>query len=504
MALSTVPRYEPPEEAKREGRAVVVGGSVAGLSAARVLADFYPRVTIVERDDLPETPEPRRGVPQGPHAHALHRAGQEALETVLPGYGGDLLAAGGVESGLGSDWEVYTLGDTLAETPDRLPTKTASRPLIEGVLRRRVTELDAVRLRPSHHCRAYVPADGDAAVTGVAVQTADGETETLAADLVVDATGRSSRTPTWLENHGYAAPPTSTVRVDVAYSTVVVDRPPDDNRAFQVVANPHSTREAIALPIEDDRWVVVVAGRGEDHPPTDPEALTEFAAGLPTASILELLEDRTWLSPEVHHYRFPSNLRRRYEDVERFPDGLVVVGDAVASFNPVYGQGMSVAAMQALVLHRTLLDGGLDDVGSRFFERTGSVVDGPWFLAVGLDSGFPGTSGPTPSGTGSFAQYMAHVVPRAHGDGVVSEALNRVIQLEEPPSHLLRPAIVRRVLGGAEGEGRTGGEGTDGAASPTGSGGRRLGDHLDDPSDVENWPGFSTIDRATTVAGEES
>lgn len=496
MTLSTLRRYDDGRMATRDGRAIVVGGSIAGLCAARVLADRFSQVTVLERDELPDRTSPRRGVPQGLHAHTFHRAGLQTVEDLLPGYGESLVAAGGVRTDLGGDWSVYSLGEALADTPTRLPTVVASRPLFEQVLRRRVADLDPVRIRPSHHCREYLTDGIGETVRGVRVRNAEGRSESLPADLVVDATGRTSRTPAWLEQNGYDSPPTSDVQVDVAYSTVLIERPPDDRRAIQVVGSPRHSREAIALPIEGDRWVVVLVGRGEDHPPTDPGDLVSFAGGLGVPDIRDLLVDHALLSRDVHHYRFPTNRRRRYEKLDALPGGVLVMGDALASFNPVYGQGMSVAALEALVLHHTLADGRLEDIGRRFFERVHPVVDVPWFLALAFDSGFPETSGRTSEGTDTFGEYMAHLVSRAHSDGQVAEALLRVVQLERAPASLLRPAIVRRVFDtgdeeGLAGTGRDGWE-TQGALE------RFLEGRLEHPAGVRSWPGSSSAPQAAS------
>ncbi|MFB6374317.1 MAG: NAD(P)/FAD-dependent oxidoreductase, partial [Bradymonadaceae bacterium] len=223
-----------------------------------------------------------------------------------------------------------------------------------------------------------------------------GESERVSADLVVDATGRTSRTPQWLAENGYERPRTEHAEIDVRYATVAVSRPPEDRRAILQVASHPNTRGCGVFPVEDDQWLVNVHGVHGDHPPTDREGLVAFAETLPISHAADLLTEREWTWEQPEYYPFPSNQRHHYEELTRFPDGLLTVGDAIASFNPIYGQGMSVAALEAVELHHALAAGGLDNLAQRFFDRTTDVVDVAWSMAVGADQQFPETTGPTP------------------------------------------------------------------------------------------------------------
>jgi hypothetical protein len=200
------------------------------------------------------------------------------------------------------------------------------------------------------------------------------------------------------------------------------------------------------FPAENERWLVTLFGMHGDHPPTEPDELRAFAASLPGPDLERLLDTQSRVSDEIAHYPFPSTRRHRYEGLDRFPDGLVVVGDAIASFNPIYGQGMSVAALEALALHHTLATGGRADLGRRFFDRTEEILDVPWSIAVGGDFEFPQTEGPKPRGTDFFNWYLARLMRKAHTNGKLSEALVRVIMMEKPPTSLFRPGIVWQVL----------------------------------------------------------
>lgn len=446
MTLATVPQYGSSRATERGEQAVVVGAGIAGLLAARVLTDHFETVTVVDSDSLVDEPVARRGVPQGHHPHALLEAGRATLVDLFPGYDDDLVAAGGVVVDFASDVRFYSEGGFLAHSHDRLETVSASRPLIEQILRRHVSGLEAVRVRPDCQLVDYLLDDTATTVEEVRLRDRSGQEE-FVTDLVVDATGRASRTPGWLERHGYTPPAVDDVRIDLAYSTVTIERPTDDRRTVLVPPSAPRTRGGMAAPVEGDRWVVNMQGMHGDAPPTDVAGFTAFAASLPTPAVERLLEAQPWVSDEIEHYPFPSNRRHRYETLERFPEGLVVVGDAIASFNPVYAQGMSVAALEALVLHDALAAGGCENLALRFFDRIESVVDVAWRLAAGSDFAFAQTTGPKPRGTDLVDWYLARLIRRAHTDSTLAGTFMRVLAMEQPPSTLFRPGVVWRVFG---------------------------------------------------------
>ena len=419
---------------------------MAGLLAARVLADGYDRVTLIERDPLPEEPVTRRGVPQGRHIHALLEAGRATLEDLFPGYCEELLSAGAVPLDFVSDAIVHDKGDLLAEGHEPLETLFATRPLIEGAVRSRVAALDGVTIRDGHRFVDYRLNDERSAVDGVEARDDDADSHEYRADLVVDATGRASKTPGWLDRYGYPTPPVDEVEIDLAYSTVVIERPIGDNRAFFVAPDPPRTRGVGVFPAEHGQWLVSAFGMHGDHPPTDPDGFRDFVASLPGLDVAGLLDAQPWLSEEVAHYPLPSNRRLRYETLDRFPDGLVVTGDAVASFNPIYGQGMSTAALEALQLHHALAEGGTEAIGPRFFDRIESTVDVPWNTAVGGDFEFTQTTGPKPRGTDVLNWYVGRLTRKAHTDGTLRDAFFRVFTLERQPESLFRPGVLWRVL----------------------------------------------------------
>ena len=446
MTLATVPQYDSNRLTERGGRAVVVGAGMAGLLAARVLGDAFEEVTVLERDSVPDEPVARRGVPQGCHTHVMMEAGRATLEDLFPGYRKDLLSAGGLEIDGARDVKFYAEGDFLADGPRRLPQYAATRPLYEHLVRRHVDGLDGVHLRSRCQFKDYRVDETATTVEGVVFTNEETAVEELTTDLVVDATGRTSRTPGWLERHGYTSPPVDEVSIDLAYSTVLIERPANDRRAFIVPPDLPHTRGFGMFPVEDDRWMATFGGIHGDHPPTDADELTDFAAGVPGPNAKQLLDTQPWISDEIVHYPFPSTLRRRYEDLDRFPDGLVVIGDGIASFNPVYGQGMSVAALESLLLHESLATTGLEDLARHFFEQSTEVIDSAWVMAVGPDFRFSRTTGPKPRGTNLMSRYISRLHRKAHTDGTLRDAFTRVLMMEQPPTTLLHPGVMWRVL----------------------------------------------------------
>jgi len=417
---------------------------MAGLLAARVLADHFEQVTIAEKDSLPDSPVTRKGVPQANHIHNLHEAGRKTLEDLFPGFSEDLIAAGGNRIDINSDSRVFIEEDVLAHGSGQIPMYCASRPLFELVTRRRVDDIDNISLRENCQFIDYLVGAAPN-VKGISVRH-DGGTDEIPADLVVDATGRASRTPGWLAEHDYPTPTVDEVHIDVAYSTALVNRPADAQQTRVVLPNPPRKRGGGMFPVENGRWMMTLFGVHGEHAPPEPEGFTDFAASLPVHDFKRVIGDHGLASETIEQYPFPSNKRVRYERIDRIPDGLVVIGDGIASFNPIYGQGMSVAALEALQLHHALAADGTDDLAHRFFQRAETVVDDAWMLAVGSDFQFPQTTGPKPNGTDLINMYLSRLLRKARTDGKLADAFNRVIVMEERPTSLFRPEILWRVL----------------------------------------------------------
>jgi 2-polyprenyl-6-methoxyphenol hydroxylase-like FAD-dependent oxidoreductase len=430
-------------------RAVVLGAGMAGLLAAHVLADAYGQVTVIDRDQLPETSGHRRGVPHGRHLHALAARGQQALEELFPGLTAELVAHGAPAGSLLANARLYLSGHRLRQADTGLVLLCASRPLLEAHVRARVRALPNVTLLDRCDVVGLAATPDGRRVTGVRVlRRADNSAEELmGAELVVDATGRGSRTPVWLEALGYARPAKDQVRIGLGYATRTYRLPSDalhGDLAVLQAATPQHPRTGALQRLEGDRWMLTLAGILGDHPPTDPGGFLAFAQSLRFPDIYEAVRNAEPLDDPVP-FRFPASVRHHYERLNRFPDGLLVLGDAVASFNPIYGQGMSVAAVEALALRRHL-ERGAEPQPRRWLRHLAQVVDVPWDMSAGGDLVFPGVPGRRTPKVRLSSAYITRLHAAAAHDASLASAFIRVAGLVAPPQTLLRPRVAVRVL----------------------------------------------------------
>ena len=424
---------------------------MAGLLAAKVLSDSYGQVTVIDRDELPEASTHRRGVPHGRHIHGLLARGQQALEELFPGLTGELVAHGVPAGDMQADTRLFFSGHRLRQAPAGLVVLCASRPVLEGRVRARVRALPNVRLVDRCDVVGLATTPDRRRVTGARLlRRADGSAEeALGADLVVDATGRGARTPAWLEALGYPRPEREQVRVGLGYASRIYRLPPDalgGDLAVLQAATPRHPRTGALQVLEGDRWMVTLAGILGDHPPTDPVGFLDFARSLRFPDIYQAVRDAEPLDDPVA-FRFPASVRHRYEKLDRFPGGLLVMGDAVASFNPIYGQGMSVAALEALALRRHL-EHGTAPRPRNWFRELARVVDVPWDIAAGGDLVFPGVQGRRTAKVRLVNAYLARLHAAAAHDADLAGAFLRVAGLVAPPGSLLRPGVAARVLRG--------------------------------------------------------
>jgi 2-polyprenyl-6-methoxyphenol hydroxylase-like FAD-dependent oxidoreductase len=428
--------------------ALVLGGSMAGLLAARVLADAYGQVTVLDRDDLLAGAEPRRGAPQARHIHALLARGQQALEQLFPGLTGELEGRGVPVGDMLADARVLFGGHRLARAEAGLPLVSVSRPLLEDRVRARVRALAQVRFAPPGDVVALRSSSDGQQVTGVrVVRRADGSAEeAIDADLVVDATGRGSRAPKWLQALGHGRPEQEEVRIDVGYATRRYRLPPgalDDDLACVHGPTPGQPRGGALARLEDDIWMLTLFGLVADHPPRDPDGFAAFAQSLRFPDLYDAIAGAEPIDDPVT-YRFTADVRRRYERARRLPDGFLVMGDALCSFNPIYGQGMTAAALQALALRDHL---PLGRNGTRAaIGALARAVDAPWQLATGADLAVPQVVGRRSPGTRLVNRYVTRLQAAAAHDSSLSRAFLRVTGLVDRPEALLRPSIARRVL----------------------------------------------------------
>lgn len=429
--------------------AIVIGASISGLLAARALADAYEQVTVVDRDRLPAPGQNRKAVPQGRHAHVLLASGRQSMEALLPGVADDLLGAGGENCASMRDIRMIIGGHEITRDAVGADVLLASRPLIEGMVRRRVLALANVALRDGSEVAGLAVSPDRSRVTGATLR-GPGAGERLHAELVVCATGRGGRVPAWLEANGYPRPAAEELRVDLMYvSRSVRVRPGAMNgdRLVLIGARPGLPRGLAFIAQEDDRWIATASGYGAaHHPPLDDEGYLDFVESFAPPEVAAALRDAEPLDEPVGH-AFPANRRRRYERLKRFPDGLLVTGDAIASFNPLYGQGMSVAALEAAAL-RDCLEGGPNRLARRFLRTAGKIVRQAWDMAVGGDLALPEVEGPRPLPVRLSNAYVERLLGVAEHDRVVAEAFGDVGDLIAPPQEIMRPRVAWRVMRG--------------------------------------------------------
>lgn len=444
--------------------AVVLGGSLAGLTAARALAGHFERVTVVDRDRPPVPGAPRRGVPQGRQIHLLLQAGQDALAELFPGLLEEMEADGIEPVDFAGDVAWKHFGRWKPRFPSDIRNYPQTRPVLEDRVRRRVVRTAGVDLAWG------VAVDGlrfDPAgrrVTGVRATGADGRELTLEADLVVDAGGRGSRTPAWLAARGYRRPAEEAIEIGLAYVSGLFRRPPGFDPGWQGLylppRPPRVLRGSALLPVDGERWMVSLFGYAGDHPPVDLAGFLEFARGVDDPA-LSLALAGAELDGELSRFRIPRQVRRRYERLRRFPEGLLVTGDAACAFDPAFGQGMSAAAMQAVALDRLLRQRrrrrqSLDGLPRAFHRAAARIVDRPWAMVSTEAFRYPGVTGPRPAGLGLQLALGERLALTGAADPEVHRAYLRVMHLLDPMTALMRPRILWRVLRHALAERRGG------------------------------------------------
>lgn len=433
-------------------RAVVLGASFAGLLAARVLHEHVDEVLLLERHALPMDLGPRETMPHTHHTHALLARGRQVIEQLFPGIGDEWMAAGGRLGDVGTDALFYAGRRRFAQAPADAQAICLGRSAIEGVLRWRVRALPRITLVSGVEATGLLGAADRSAVTGLHWRLRDepaGDRRTLRADLVVDASGRGSKLPKWLVELGHDAPREEQVHCQIRYATAYLQREPQHAPGLEAVicaATPDHPRPSVLLSQEGGRWVVTQGGYGDDAPPLDREGFIRRAQEAAPPELAAVVRDAQFLC-EPFGYRFPHSQRRRYER-SSLPAGVLAIGDSICSFNPVFGQGMSVAACEALALQQALQAGAAIDRGlaRRYFRAAARSIDIAWQTAVGADLAIPSVQGERPLPVRLINAYVAKVFDAAQTDPAVAVAFQRVSHLLEAPPTLMRPAMLARVF----------------------------------------------------------
>ncbi len=442
--------------------AVVLGGSLAGLLAARVLSDHFEHVTLIERDVYPETPDSRRGIPQANHVHGLLLRGRQVLEEFFPGLQDEMIAAGAPVLDMANDISWFTRAGFGVRFPSNLKLLSFTRPMLDLHVRRHLSRNPRVEIVDNTEVLRLIPDSTANRIAAVLVCPRSADTDRriakeIHADLIVDATGRASRAPRWLAQLGYEPPEEIVINAHLGYASRLYRIPENFNGdwtcAFVQAAPPERKRGAILFRVEGDRWLVTLVGGGRDYPPTDDAGFLEFARSMPVDTIYDAIRSAEPLTP-IKTHRATENRLRRFEGMKQLPHNFLLLGDSVCAFNPVYGQGMTTASLGAQALQETLREqqrrypnGSLNGLSRRFQKRLGKIISAPWLMATGEDYRYLETDGGAPSRMTRFMHwYMDQVLQLATRVVPVRKVLLDAFSMLTPPSSLFQPRVLFRVL----------------------------------------------------------
>ncbi len=437
--------------------AIVIGGSMAGLLTARVLSDYFEKVTIFEADTPPDEVVPRKGVPQGNHIHTLLSGGTAVVRKYFPAIHEDLLTAGAEYGDPMITNRLFVGGRWSPRVASGMESYVMSRPLLEAMVRKHTVAIANIELRVATSVSGYThstrdahgagstASESNAVVNGVTLEQTG---ETISADFVADVSGRNSSATKWLEQLGYQAPQRGTIGIDVGYVTFEVAEPPGNQRDWNILYTiqeniPRDTRGGGIFCIEGGRYLVSAQGYHKDYAPTDWPGFLTYFKDLPYPDIYEEIKDLQPLG-EAREYRYAAYLRRYYERLTEFPKGLVVLGDAICSLNPVFGQGMTVAAKEVEHLDQCLLQcaeaGEIHDKFAQdFFKGATRFVDAAWDGVSVEDFRYPQTRGQRPKGFGLAKWLNRKFFALSAIDHEFAVAFAKVFNLIEPPESVLKP-----------------------------------------------------------------
>jgi 2-polyprenyl-6-methoxyphenol hydroxylase-like FAD-dependent oxidoreductase len=432
--------------------AIVIGSGIAGLLSARVLVEFFARVTVLERADIRDPLAPSRSVPQGHHAHFLLKRGEQIMETLFPGIVHDLVDLGAVPVRMG--WDILVSG--FLEQPRRdldITCHCQTRGLLEYGLRRRLSEHPNIEMQWGQPVTALMADRDKHFVLGVKYRDKAGAERSLNADLVIEASGRAARSQRWLEELGFGSAPTLEIGMDLCYSSAIFQMTENPTRDWQGIViggrPPEDTRGALVLPIEGHRWIVTLGGRFGNYPPADYEGFLSFTKSLPSAAIFDAIKDAR-LAGEIHRYRFSASVWRRYDQMQAFPEGLIPIGDTFCSFNPLFGQGMTSAALQVeslqeMLTYRAGMRDPLAGLSKEFLRRAAEIAGIPWIQAAEIDFQYPQTRGERPPLDEDAVHYRKHLNALIWEDMEVQRQFNRVLHLMDHPKTLQEEPIYSKV-----------------------------------------------------------
>lgn len=435
-----------------KNQAIVIGGSIAGMLAARVLADSFKRVIIIETDQLPNHASIRKGVAQSVQPHVLFTKGYRILEELFPGIGTSLSNAGAISIDWAKEFHYFTKGRWSATNLDDsdIVSITCSRPLIEWAIRQKLNNFSNVQFLEQHRATGLLSNPNQTAITGVCLHSlVDNTSNSIPATLVVDAAGRRSNAPQWLKNLGFTPPPETVVNPFLGYATRRYRQPEGFTSDWKVLLisqqPPSNTRLGYLAKIENGEWIATLGGYGHDFAPTDEAGFLEYARTLSSPKFYEAIKEAQPISP-IYAHRATTNRMRHYEKI-KLPLGFVALGDAVCALCPVYGQGMTVSALSAIVLKDWLNTSSMSNPTS-FQKNLAKSNQLHWMIATSQDSRFPTTAGRNQSGKLDkvLGWYMQQLEIMASEQSSIQTLVMEIAHLLKSPIALYHPSIVLRVL----------------------------------------------------------
>ncbi len=439
---------------RKSPHAVVIGGSMAGMLAARVLSDYYEHVTIIDRDYMPNTVEQRDGTPQAKHLHIFLAKGLQIVQDLFPGIDQEMTAHGATVQHWGRETVNYLERGWMPAFESSLKTRGISRILLEWCVRQRLRENERIQFMERTQVKQLLTRDNNATLIGVEVHPkgVPNQTTKITADLVVDASGRGSESARWLVEMGYEQIQETVINSFLGYATRWYKRPanfPKNLKILTVQSVPKNPRGGVIMEVEDNTIIVTVSGSNKDYPPTDEAGFLEFAKSLISPAIYNLIRDAEPLS-KIYGYQRTENRWRHYERFSRWPDQFIVLGDAACAFNPIYGQGMTTGALEAVALGEILKAyAGKNETGmaKAFQERLAKVIETPWLMATGEDLRYPGTEGGQVKWQDRIVQkYIERYINAMALYPEIIDPFVQVMNLLQPPTTLFRPSTIIKVV----------------------------------------------------------
>lgn len=443
-------------EKKNLKDAVVIGGSIAGLLAARVLAEHFENVIILEKDTLPTEPEAHKSVPQGNHIHVILGQGQDFLESRFPGILKEIENSGGNIVDFSKDISWFFQGSWRTRHTSGMTCLLSLRPHTEWHVRRRLlAEYPNVTIRENSLVEGLLTDDKKTWVTGVKLKYTNSEPEEITADLTVDSSGRGSQTPQWLEQMGYHKPREAEIGIGLCYTSRIYNRPDNFNEDWKLLALfpkfPDSWRGGILSSVQDNQWIVTMNGYFGEVAPVDDHGFLQFASSLPKPDIYNWIKNETPVSA-TKVFKVPKIRRRYYEELSKFPDGLIVIGDANCIFNPIFGQGITAASRYSWQLDECLSKlarkspGSMKNFSKTFQKKLTKHLDLPWFLTTMIDLSYPQTKGNRPPGMLLISWFFRQVLETCSKNARVNQSFMKVLHMYAGLGTLLKPSFFLPVL----------------------------------------------------------